>query len=144
MIETTVGESFSINNQQSTISNSPIVSGDALQKAFPKDSQFFADRQSYLAAEYVVLAGGDFFEQLAIDVDQHPQSGLAVFGNIWDELLAGLVELAGAVGFERQQRAEAGCVGRQKAGRRLRDRTLPDLLPANTPGPWRRLLSHRE
>src|SRR5258706_2463465 len=82
-------------------------SGDALQEASSEDAQFFADGESYLAAEDVVLAFGDFFEQLAVNVYQHPQGGLAVFRDVGDELLAGQVEFAGPVGFERQQRTEA-------------------------------------
>src|ERR1700692_4749335 len=95
------------------------MSGNALQETFPENPQLFADGEAYLAAEDVVLAVGDFFQQLAIDSDQHRQRGLTVFRNIGTELIASLVELAGAVAFHGEQGAEAGWVGR---GKQLRGR----------------------
>ena len=40
-------------------------------------------------------------------VDQHPQRRLAVFINQRDQFVRRLVKIAGAIGFHRQQRAEA-------------------------------------
>src|SRR5258708_7600114 len=82
-------------------------SGDALQEASSENAQFVADGESYLVAEDVVLALGDFFQELAVNVYQHPQGGLAVFRDVGNQLVAGQIEFAGTVGFERQQRAEA-------------------------------------
>ncbi len=76
------------------------ILGDTLQKTFPENAQLFADRQTDFSTEYVILALGDFFQQLAIDVDQHKERGLAVFGNVRNELIASLVAFARPISFE--------------------------------------------
>src|SRR5712691_1867004 len=95
------------------------VSGEALEETFPESPQLFADSKAYLAAEDVILALRDFFQQLAIDIDQHPQRGLAVFRYMGAQLLAGLIVLAGAVSFHGEQRSKASYVrrGKQFGGR---------------------------
>jgi hypothetical protein len=72
----------SIRNQQSAVSR--IISSDALQEAFPEDAEFFGDGQGDFGGEYVVLALGDFFQKFAVDIDEHPESGLAVLGAVGD------------------------------------------------------------
>ena len=54
--------------------DAPVFSREALEEAFPEDPKFSARGQSNFRGEDVVLFLGDFFQQAAIDVDQHPQS----------------------------------------------------------------------
>jgi len=61
---------------------SRFTSAEALEETFREDPQFFADGQTYFAAEDVVPAFGDFLEELAVDVDQHPQSRPAVLAGV--------------------------------------------------------------
>ena len=77
-------------------------------------------------------------------VDQHPQCGLAVFGDVGDERVAGEIELAGAVGFECEHGTKAGGIGSREQVPRRTDRISPGLLREDRRGPWRRLLSRRE
>src|SRR5277367_1452393 len=75
---------------------------ESLQQALPQNAQFLADREAHSTAEDVVPAFRDFLEQTAINVNQYQQSRLAVFRNIRNQLFARLIEVAGAVRFERQ------------------------------------------
>jgi len=60
------------------------ASGDSLQKSFGQDGQLLATAEADLARENIVVEAGNFFEQAAIDRDQNPQRGLAVFGDQWE------------------------------------------------------------
>ncbi len=70
--------------------------------------------------------------------------GLAVFGDVGDQRVAGGVELAGAVGFEREQGAEArGVRRRQQLGGGEAELGQVLFRKINR-GPCRRLPSRRE
>jgi hypothetical protein len=83
------------------------ASGDSLQESFAENHQLFADGEADAAREHIVIEPHDFFEQAAIDGDQHPQRGLAVFGNERDQLFGGTVIFKSALSLQFEQRAQA-------------------------------------
>src|SRR5579864_9647565 len=82
--------------------------GEASEKAFPQDAQFFPPAERHSRGENVILLQGDLFEQAAVNVDQDPKRRLTVFGYVCDQLVPGGVELARPVGFERQHGTKTG------------------------------------
>src|SRR6476646_8569430 len=74
----------------------------AFDEALSQDPQLLPRAQGGLGAENVVLLFGDFFQQAAVDRDQHPQRRLAILTHVWDQGIPSRVELAGAVRFQRE------------------------------------------
>src|SRR5215467_4586008 len=84
------------------------------EKAFPQDAELFPPAQGDSCSEDVVLSQCNLFEKCTIDVDEHPECRLTVFGDVGDQFVAGRIELAGAVSFLRQNRAEPGRIGNRE------------------------------
>src|SRR5580692_5001993 len=78
------------------------ASCQAFEEAFPQNAQLFPRAQRDLRGEDIVLFHRNLLEQAAVDVDQNPECGLAVFSDICDQFVAANVKLAGALRFERQ------------------------------------------
>ena len=102
------------------------VTAIRLRNPFPRMRSFSEVLRLTLAVNTSYCFVGDLFEQAAVDGDQHPQRGLAVFGDVRNQVVAGAVELACAIGFERPARAKARGVrsGEQFRGGQIKLRQI--------------------
>src|SRR3954469_2495054 len=96
---------------------------EAPHESLAQDLQLLGEREADAFAEDVVLLERDLVEQAAVDGDERPQRGLAIFVDERDELVGSAVELAGSVGLEAQnirpnRGLEAVAVLRQEGRRR--------------------------
>src|SRR5713226_4158284 len=94
------GEISHFSRKRRARNGAPGLLRDPLEEAFPEDAELFRGAQAYFCREDIVLFFADFLEQAAVDGYQHPQRGLAVFGDVRQQSVARSIKLAGAIGFE--------------------------------------------
>src|SRR5689334_6376419 len=76
------------------------ASRESLQKAFSENGEFLSCTQRDLGREHIVLPGGNFLQQGAVNCAEDPQSGLAVFVNQRDEAIRSEVVSSRALRLE--------------------------------------------
>src|ERR1700733_10384752 len=89
-----------------------VASQQALEDSFAHDPELFTNAKLRALREDVILLRNNFFEQAAIDRNQHPERGLTIFIHERHQLFSGAIAIEGAISLQGEQRPDARQVDR--------------------------------
>src|SRR5205807_7683341 len=92
-------------------------SRQAFQKAFKQHLQLFPGSEADLLVKNFVLLGGDLFQKLSVNGNQHPERGLTVVIHQRDQLVSGAIVLPGPLSLHRQERPKTSALRVAQFGR---------------------------